>query len=193
MPIHAAGIYRGSSPSCVSDYYISSYTPTLGALVKARMRPYPTNLKVLAAIQPNPGKGYSQLRNVQEELREIVAVVPPENLISLGDSDQPDFEGTQTTVKNVIDKFSEATVLHLACHGTQDREDPFKSGFILANGERLTIEEMIKHRLPNAHTAILSACHTSSNDAEQTDESMNLASTLLHLGFSSILATKWWV
>ena len=120
-----------------------------------------------------------------------MTVVPPENLISLGDSDQPDFEGIHTTVKNVVDKFSEATVLHLACHGTQDPKDPFKSGFILANGERLTIEEMIKHRFPNAHTAILSACHTSSNDAEQPDESINLSSTLLHLGFSSILATLW--
>ena len=191
MPIHAAGIYRGSNPICVSDYYVSSYTPTIGALVKARMRPYSNNLKVLAAIQPNPGKGYSQLRNAQEELREIVATVPPENLIFLGDSNQPDFEGSHTTVKNVVDKFSEATVLHLACHGTQDPKDPFKSGFILANGEGLTIEEMIKHRFPNAHTAILSACHTNSNDAEQPDESINLASALLHLGFSSILATIW--
>ena len=91
----------------------------------------------------------------------------------------------------MIDKLPEATVLHLACHGEQNLKDPLKSGFILANAEVLTIEEMMKHRLPNAHTAILSACYTNSNDAKQPDESINLAFALMHLGFSSILATKW--
>lgn len=128
---------------------------------------------------------------VKKELQEIVSVVPPEDFIFLGNSDEPDFEGVHTTVGNVIVKLPEATVLHLACHGTQSEEDPFKSGFILANGDRLTIEELMKIRFPKAYTAILSACHTSSNDVQQPDESINVASTLFHLGFSSIVASKW--
>ena len=175
----------------MSDFFVSSYTPSLGALLDARARPTPTEIKILAAIQPNPRSGWSYLPEVKKELEEIVQSVPPEHLLHLGDLDRPDFDGTHTTVKNVIDKLPEAGVLHLACHGTQDMADPLSSGFILANGERLTVEELIKHRFPNAHTAILSACHTASNDTEQPDESVNLASAMLFLGFQSILATKW--
>ena len=193
MPLHAAATYNDSpSDICISDYFVSSYTPSLGALVDARRRPPPKEAKVLAAIQPNPGQvGWSPLPAVKEEMKEIVSLVPEENLVFLDNSEEPDFEGVHTTVENVLEKLPEASVLHLACHGTQDVKDPLGSGFILDSGRRLTIEELMKHRLPNAHTAILSACHTASNDTQQPDESLNLASALLFLGFRSILATKW--
>ncbi len=137
--------------------------------------------------------GWSRLSQVQEELREIAQVVPSYNLLSVGDAVEVDLEGRRTSVKNVVEKLPEASVLHLACHGTQNPRDPMSSGFILADGEKLTIEELMKHRLPNAHTAILSACHTASNDVEQPSEAMNLSSALMYLGFSNILATKWYV
>lgn len=196
MPIHAAGIYHtfgGPSPICVSDYFVSSYTPSLGALVDGWQRPSPNPdvLKVLTAVQPNPGQPYSFLGQVRNELEEIVKVVPKENLVHLGGSDEPDFDGVHTTVQNVLDKLPEANMLHLACHGTQDMADPLRSGFILANGERLTIEELAKHHLPNAHTAILTACHTASNDRRQPEDAINLASAMLVVGFRSVLATKW--
>lgn len=192
MPIHAAGIYHGASPVCVSDYFISSYTPTSTALLDARRRPIPTELKVLAAAQPNPGGRWGRLPEVTNEMKEIIHTVPSQNLIHLGDTNEPDIEGRHTTVSNVLEKLPEATILHLACHGTQDPNDPLSSGFILANGEKLTIEHLMKCRLPNAHTAILSACHTASNDAEQPDESINLSSTMMFLGFSNVVATKWY-
>ena len=191
MPIHAAGVYNDQSSIGVSDFFVSSYTPTLEALLEARERPVLSGLKVLAAAQPNPGKGYSRLPSVKAELQEIVDVVPRENLLLLGDCTLPDFEGHHTTIKNVLRKLPEANVLHLACHGNQDVKHPLDSGFILANGEKLTVQDLVKCRLPNAHTAILSACHTASNDVKQPDEAVNLANTLLALGFSSILATKW--
>lgn len=122
---------------------------------------------------------------------EITQLVPPECLVPLSDSKEPDLDGHITTVKNVLKKLPEANVLHLACHGDQSTSHPLDSGFILANAEPLMIQELVKCRLPNAHTAILSACHTASNDAMQPDESVNLSNTLLFLGFSSILATKW--
>lgn len=190
IPIHAAGIYRGPSPISVSDF-VSSYTPSLGALIDAGRRPKAQSLKVLAAIQPNPGNGWCRLGQAANELQEIVKKVPKDCLLHLGSSSEPDFDGARTTVKNVIDKLSEASLLHLACHGTQDKTDPLRSGFILANGERLTVEELMRLHLPNAHTAILSACHTASNDAGQPDESINLASAMLSVGFRSIVATKW--
>ena len=191
MPIHAAGIYDTEIPICLSDFFISSYTPSLGALIDAREHPIPTSVKILAVAQPMPGGGYSHIPQVKDELQVAIDAVSPEDLIYLGGSDKPDLEGIRTTVANVLEKLPEASVLHLACHGVQDVDDPLRSGFVLANGERLTIEDLMKLRLPNAHIAILNACHTSSNDPEQPNESLNLSSALMFLGFNSILATKW--
>lgn len=193
MPIHAAGIYSGSSQRCLSDFFISSYTPTLTALIEGRTRPTPTDVKILAAVQPSPGFGWPLLSQVKDELKEIVRLTPPANLVLLGDTNQPDFEGHHTSVENVLKKLPEASILHLACHATQHPADPLTSGFVLANGKRLTIEALMKYRLPNAHTAILSACHTASNDVKQPYEAINLSSALMFLGFSNILATKWYV
>lgn len=191
MPIHAAGIYKGDAPICVSDYFVSSYTPTLDALIDARTRPHPTELKVLAAAQPNPGRGYCRLPSVTSELQEIVNAVPPQYLPGVGKNNQPDFDGQHTSVKSVLEHLERMSVLHLACHGTQISNDPLGSGFVLADGQKLTILDFIKSKIPNAHTAILSACHTASNDVIQPDECMGLANALLFLGFRSILATKW--
>ena len=130
---------------------------------------------------------------VEDELKEIIQAVPEHNLVSLCKIDglDPDYEGVHTTVENVVKKLPEATILHLACHGIQDREDPLSSGFILANNKRLSIEKLMRCHLPNAHMAILSACHTALNDVEQPEEAIKISSALMFLGFSSILATKW--
>lgn len=191
LPIHAAGSYRQNPPICLSDFFVPSYTPTLTALLDARARTAPRDVKVLAAVQPKPGGGWSWLPKAKDELAEIIQVTPPANMLFLGDTDQPDYEGLHTSVENVLKKLPEASVLHLACHGTQNSADPLSSGFVLANGEKLTIEELMKYQLPNAHTAILSACHTASNDNEQPYEAVNLSSALMFLGFSNILASKW--
>ena len=195
MPIHAAGTYRVGQTICLSDFFIPSYTPTVRALLDARTRPVPADIKVLAAAQPNAGDGWSSLYSVEIELKEIIQAVPEHNLVSLCDTDisGPDYEGLHTSVENVMKKLPEANVLHLACHGFQDWKDPLSSGFVLANTEKLSIEKLMRCRLPNAQMAILSACHTASNDTEQPDEGMNMSSALVFLGFSSILATKWYV
>ena len=191
MPIHAAGIYQGDSYTSVSDYFISSYTPTVGALLRARKRLLPKRCKILTVAQPDPGPKLDKLPCVQDELQKILEIVPHAFLIPPGDSDRPDLEGKDATVGNVVNKLPEANILHIACHGVQDKDDPLKSAFILADGNTLTVEEIMKLSLPNAHMAILSACHTASNDPAVPDESINLASALLHAGFSSILGTKW--
>ncbi|KAJ3485222.1 hypothetical protein NLI96_g5096 [Meripilus lineatus] len=198
LPIHAAGIYHDDgSSTCVSDFFISSYTPNLSALIDARNRPLPQpeSIKVLAAAQPDAcsieGSRWKPLPSTREELEEIAQIIPKQNLLYLNGQDQLDFTGEHTTVKNVLEVLPKASILHLACHGEQDRYNPVKSGFILKNGERLNIQELIKQRTPNAYMAVLSACHTASNDAVQPEESMNLTRTALFLGFSTIVGTKW--
>lgn len=80
--------------------------------------------------------------------------------------------------------------IHLACHGTQDIEHPTKSAFILADGH-LELAEIIKHPLPNAQFAFLSACQTATGDAKLAEEAVHLAAGMLLAGYRSVIATMW--
>ena len=52
LPIHAAGRYDDELGSeCASDYFISSYTPTIGALFASDFTPSTETFKMIAVIQ----------------------------------------------------------------------------------------------------------------------------------------------
>jgi hypothetical protein len=36
LPLHAAGIYTGENQACCSDYFVSTYIPSIGALLHAQ-------------------------------------------------------------------------------------------------------------------------------------------------------------
>ncbi|THH14121.1 hypothetical protein EUX98_g9647, partial [Antrodiella citrinella] len=194
MPVHAAGV-NSTSGSSVSDFFISSYTPTLDALLHARSRPIPLTSKVLAAIQPNAGKGWSSLPNTKIELREIHGIVPENNLLPLSSprDNEGEIEGTYTTPTTIIKHLPSASILHLACHRDQQPTNPLQSGFIMRDGERLTVEMLmqVKEQMGEACVAMLGACHTAGNDSERPDEAINLASVMLFVGFRSVGATMW--
>lgn len=194
MPVHAAGNYETKAPISVSDFFISSYVPTLDALLEARKRPIPATTTVLAAIQPNPGKPWSTLPNTKAELKEVKNIVPAEHLLHLsptGHDPQGEEDGLYTTPSTVLDLLPSASVLHLACHGDQLPSNPLQSGFIMRDGERLTVEMLMKTTLKEACVALLSACHTAGNDPDRPDEAINLASVMLFVGFRSVGATMW--
>jgi CHAT domain-containing protein len=109
-------------------------------------------------------------------------VVPPKHLRFLTQN--------QASVSHVLEQLPDATVLHLACHGHQSQEDPLTSGFSLYDN-RLKLEQLIPLRLPRAKLAYLSACETASTDMYQPDEVINLAATMLFVGFKSVIATMW--
>jgi tetratricopeptide (TPR) repeat protein len=75
LPIHAAGIYAGPEDShvCCSNYVVSSYTPTLSALLNAQNKApqtAPAHLNILAVAEDGsgPGSQVSQLFFVEPEL-----------------------------------------------------------------------------------------------------------------------------
>lgn len=213
MPIHAAG----TASVGVSDFFISSYTPTLEALLAARARPIPATSRVLAAIQPDAGDSWSALPYTKVELNEIRSVVPSDRLIPLSAGpdaaavvDAPDLdgemEGRYTTASAILARLPDASVLHLACHADQSPLDPLQSGFIVKDGERLTVEMLMRantisflkdDKVENGDggggIALLNACHTAANDSRYPDEAMNLANAMLFAGFRSVLATMWCV
>jgi CHAT domain-containing protein len=82
-----------------------------------------------------------------------------------------------------------AHILHLACHGEQ-ADSPLDSAFLLSDG-RLTIQDLMSIRLPNAVLAFLSACQTAKGSEDLPDQAVHLAASMLFCGFRSVVGTMW--
>ncbi|KAF8182822.1 CHAT domain-containing protein [Mycena galopus ATCC 62051] len=188
LPLHAAGIYGPDITDCTSDYVVSSYTPTLAALLNPPLAA--TTVKMTAVIQPQT-PNCSALPGAREELEKIAQRVPNQWLTALGDT-------APATVQPSLLHLRESQIMHFACHGTQDLEHPLDSGLILTNG-RLKVSEIM--RWPEGNNALnvkksmslafLSACETAKGDKAVPDEAMHLAATFLFLGFRGVVATMW--
>ncbi|KAJ7090002.1 CHAT domain-containing protein [Mycena epipterygia] len=183
LPIHAAGLYEKSGTDCVSDYVVSSYTPTLASLLDQPTQ-IPSVFKMTAVIQPTTDD-CPNLPDTVEELARIRQQVPAEWLTALGDA-------SPATVDNALQHLHESSVVHFACHGTQDLKNPLETGLHLTDG-RLEVSELMqgKSQKKTMSLAFLSACETAKGDETVPDEAMHLAATLLFAGFRSVVATMW--
>jgi len=185
LPIHAAGIYSSDESDCISDYVISSYTPTLSTLL-APPPPSANDLKVLVVVQPET-PGYSPLPFVRQELQHVKRYVPEECLVSLGTSETPALPDV------VLSHLSDVSIVHLACHGERGEDGPLDDAFILEGGQELKLSRIMELPMPNASLAFLCACHTASGDDQSPDEAINLTTSLLFSGFRGSISTMWYV
>jgi CHAT domain-containing protein len=187
LPIHAAGIYEGQMQDHVSKYVISSYTPTITALNRL-LEETPAHSfasgtsKILLVAQPT-SIGHTPLLNVHEEMDRVKSFVPLENTEYLN-------AGQGVSVSDALKSLKTAKVVHLACHGHQDQENPLNSGFELEDG-RLTLEQLMQVDTPQAQLAYLSACDSAGMDESRPDEGLNLVGTMIFVGFRSVIGTMW--
>jgi CHAT domain-containing protein len=94
------------------------------------------------------------------------------------------------TVERICYYIQLASLVHLACHGIQDRTNALESGFHLSDG-MLIISKLMALELDQPWFGYLSACETAKGDAEQPDQVMHLAAAMLFAGFKSVVATMW--
>ena len=164
---------------------VSSYTPTVSALLQASPSRKCYCPKILAVSQANPtSRGFSALPSSGEEVRRIGLRVTDSaaELFSVKDK--------AATVGRVIKGMTRCEWVHLACHGTQNLDNPTKSAFILADRD-LELAEIIKHPLPHAEFAFLSACKTATGDTKLAEEAVHLAAGMMLAGYRSVIATMW--
>ncbi|EIN05163.1 hypothetical protein PUNSTDRAFT_75208, partial [Punctularia strigosozonata HHB-11173 SS5] len=178
-----------------SDYVVSSYIPTIGSLLAARNAYSPIlkdNVQALVAATPRSSMSqWSDLINTREEARAIRAVLPSGSMMELSPADDACIEGENgITAETLLKLLPQTNILHLACHGHQDLENPLQSGFILRD-EKLTIERLMPVPLPRAFMAFLSACETAKGDFNQPDQVVHLAAAMFFAGFKSVIATLW--
>jgi CHAT domain-containing protein len=168
---------------------VSSYTPTLSALIKSRSgwRSVPRNKAtgILAACRNAMQLQQTPLYNVEDEI-EVVSRSFERASARVLLSSSPNT--TSQLLKQALAGGS-AHILHLACHGLQ-AENPLESAFFLSDG-RLSVKDLITMRLPDAVLAFLSACQTARGSERLPDQAVHLAASMLFCGFRSVVGTMW--
>ncbi|KAL5639626.1 hypothetical protein ACGC1H_006288 [Rhizoctonia solani] len=181
LPLHAAGDYT-QPRSRVFDYVISSYTPTLTALLARTPRLLHQNCRVLAIGQAStPGR--SPLPGTTRELAHVKSHTRAK-------AEYLQLTNDQATTTAVLDAMEQHDWVHLACHAHQNVEDPTKSGFYLHDGT-LDLSAINQRSFKNKGLAFLSACETATGDEKLPDEAIHLASGMLMAGYPSVIATMW--
>jgi CHAT domain-containing protein len=170
----------------LSDFLISSYTPSLTALIQALRANdgAQKKLKVLAIAQPS-ALGQSYIHGTRKEVESIKKLTTAENIPIVC------LEEDAATVDDVQDAMVECRWVHFACHGVQDISNPTNSALLLAGSSRLTLSTIIQLDLPHADLAFLSACQTATGSKSLEDESVHLAAGMLLAGYRGVIGTMW--
>lgn len=176
LPLHAAGPYKKGLKN-LPDLYISSYTPTLGSLIKARANitksQFTSNL-LLVSLPDNTFPG---------QLEEI-------KIIEGFGKQMHSCSGQDVHREAVLASLQSHPWVHFACHGYQVMDQSFKPWFQLHGGEHLTVLDLEKSQLPNVELAFISMCH-SAGPCQSPNKFNNLTTTLQFCGFKSVIGTLW--
>jgi CHAT domain-containing protein len=168
---------------------VSSYIPTLSALIKSRSgwRSVPRNQAtgILAACRDAAQLRQTPLDNLEHEI-EVVSRCFEQASAQIVLSSSPN-----TTSQLLREALSgkNAHILHLACHGLQ-AENPLESALMLSDG-MLSIQDLMTMSLPDAVLAFLSACQTARGSERLPDQAVHLAASMLFCGFRSVVGTMW--
>lgn len=117
---------------------------------------------------------------VSQEVR-VIQEYASEATILVGDV------GTREAVLTSVGKH---TWLHLACHGHHNSVQPLLSHFSMHDGP-ITLLDLIKHDLPHAELAVLSACHSAKVSKLMPDEALHPAAVMLFAGYKSVIGRMW--
>jgi CHAT domain-containing protein len=179
LPLHAAGCYD-EPHARIFDYVFSSYTPTLGALIKPL--PPPSEFHGLLAVGQVATAGCDPLPGTVVELDQIQEQANSIPFTRL--------DGDLATSTAALDAIEQHSWVHLACHASQNTSNPTKSAFHLHDGE-LDLATITRRSLKYAGLAFLSACETATGDGELPDEAVHLAAGMIMVGYPSVIATMW--
>ncbi|KAG2340931.1 hypothetical protein BDR05DRAFT_991223 [Suillus weaverae] len=170
----------------LSQLYISSYTPSFTALIKAR-RSHDRSLTVsFAAIGQNrPANASFTLDCVEPELELVQSLLPPPPTVSF-----TKITSVDATKSRALRTLQDNTWLHFSCHGTQAYKELFKSAFLM-RGQPLSLLDIAQMDQSRHQFAFLSACETAVGDFRTPDEVVHLAAGLQFAGVKSVIGTLW--
>lgn len=193
FPFHAAGNHLTEPNESTISRVLSSYTPSLGALLYTRNREplsdqmahCPKLLTVSMATTP----GADDLDGVFAETVAVAETIG--NYVHAECLSQPDTD----TVKS---RLSDCHIAHFACHGVSEPRDPSQSGLLpqtvgsSPEQDRLTVGSLYEIDCSQGQIAYLSACSTAENRSKWlVDEVLHVVSGFQVAGFRNVIGCLW--
>jgi len=181
LPLHAMGPIPSDSgpPRYFLDLYIPSYTPTLSALIESNKSGSHIVGKPSLLLVSQPG---SSMEDALDEMHVVRSINTKVKTLT----------SEKATPTAVLERLQDHRFVHIVCHGILEPGKPFESSFKLDGGNRLTLLDIIRSRLPDAEFAFLAACHTAElTDGSLSDEALHLTATMQYCGFRSVVGTMW--
>ncbi|KAJ5741581.1 hypothetical protein N7533_010990 [Penicillium manginii] len=199
FPFHAAGDYKHNLQENCLQQSMSSYTPSIRALAYAcsllQEPPHlvePKDKSILVVTMPTT-PGQVDLEGVRDEC------------FAISSACKGIFKSTlleHPTAAHVLGNLAKSEIVHFACHGLSNPDDPSKSHLLLQSNsesgdaipDKLTIADIcdtVSHGVP-ARIAYLSACSTAEiTPTRYADESFHIASAFQVAGFPSVIGALW--
>ncbi|MFJ9210266.1 CHAT domain-containing protein [Streptomyces sp. NPDC102264] len=169
LPLHAAGHHSRPGGPALLDEVVSSYTPTVSALLRSAARVVTPRGGLAVAARRTPGR--SDLPAVDEETEEFLRCFPGAAALRAA------------RVDDVLARLRDAHWVHVACHADA-------TGLAVTDGV-VSLEQLADLRLAGAEFCYLSACSTAAPDPRAYDEAVHMAA-LLHLqSFVHVVGTLW--
>ncbi|KAK6524473.1 hypothetical protein TWF281_011381 [Arthrobotrys megalospora] len=190
LPLHAAGYHSPPFTKTTLDRVVSSYSPSIKALLYARQNSQKnTDLASGEAlfVSMDTTPGYPDLRFAREEVNMLEKILPGHFLKR---------KLERPSKRELLDQLKSCKIFHFAGHGESDPLDPSKSSLLVSDWKDnpLTVESLIglDLRLQSPVLAYLSACSTSESDAEELlDEGIHLAAACQLAGFQHVVGSIW--
>lgn len=201
LPIHAAGIYDSSGDATtIFDYVIPSYIPTVSSLITAANSRHPSaSVSTSAPLRPSVlvlsvpnSPGLPKIEGTIKEADTIQRIADKAGVPNVVQ------KGTDATVQSSLALMQDHSIVHFACHASQNKTDPLKSCFYLTDGQ-LSLSTVIAQHSRDAtgsgsrthDLAFLSACQTSTGSKSLSEEAVHLAAGMLAAGYRGVVATMW--
>ena len=177
LPLHAMGPIpsrtTSAQPRYFSDLYISSYTPTLSALIASRnpRSPVPIPLNILDA-QPSP----PARTNIIQDLDLEVTCLTPGNVAAA----------------TLLDQLPLHRLADIGYHGVLEEGKPFSASLRFHMRDCLTILDLVRLRLPICEFAFLPGSHTAElTEGSIPGEALHFAAAVQYLGCRSVIGSMW--
>jgi CHAT domain-containing protein len=184
LPLHAMGPIPSDSGDSdlryFSDLYITSYTPTLSALIASRKPDSGTQTPVLPTLlvarpSPSPPGAWPEAQVIRDFDLQVTC-------LGRGNA----------TLSTALDGFQRHRFTCIAYNGVLKTGRPFEASIRFPNGEYLTLLDFVRSHHPAGEFALLPGSHTAELTEESIpDEALHLSAAVQYSGYRSVIGTLW--
>lgn len=196
LPIHAAGVYEpdGTSSEALSEYAVSSYTPTISSLLR------PSSRRIGGEQQPSPSHKLLVIgsdaslssTSTLDAQQEVECIQTQAKASGLADAAVIPEEPDHSSPSKILSQMTVYSSVHFACPIERHPADPSQSALVLPNS-MLRIQDLVYASQTSTprNLAFLTSGGSALGNERLPEESIHFAAGMLHIGYEHVIATTW--